>query len=247
MNGSIVWSKDVFVLAASIIGAVAAALSMMIVFMRQRQMQARYDREHQHAVLSMLRESYEDKISDLNSRLLATEDRWKDVNHLLLDSQRKQPNHFVDSKIETSRFLKQFGIDPAQTDVDAKLIFMLTPFNQRESGTFRAVQRVAQRFGFRCVRGDEEFVPDEILPHVVGLMVRARIIVANINGRNPNVYYELGIAHALGKPTILISRSLDSVPFDLRAKYVVLFEKTEELEERLRDAITRLLAEADVV
>jgi hypothetical protein len=246
MIGLIVWSYDALAIATSIIGVVTAILSVMIALMRQRQMQARYDREHQHAVLSMLRESYEDKIADLNSRLLATEDRWKDVNHLLLDSQRKQPNHFVDSKIDTSRFLKQFGIDPERTDVESKLIFMLTPFNQRESGTFRAVHRVAQRFGFRCVRGDEEFVPDEILPHVVGLMVRARIIVANINGRNPNVYYELGIAHALGKPTILISRSLDSIPFDLRAKYVVLFEKTEELEERLRDAITRLLAEAEV-
>lgn len=245
MNDSLAWSKDIFALAASIVGVVTAALTAMVYLMRQRQMQAKYDREHQHAVLSMLRESYEDKIADLNARLLATEDRWKDVNHLLLDSQRKQPNHFVDSKVDTSRFLRQFGIDPQRAEVEAKLIFMLTPFNQRESGTFRAVQRVAQRFGFRCVRGDEEFVPDEILPHVISLMVRARIVVANINGRNPNVYYELGIAHALGKPTILISRSLDSVPFDLRAKYVVLFEKADELEERLRDAITRLLAEGD--
>lgn len=246
MNGAIVWSKEIFLWVASLGTTFVVLLTTMVFLLRQRQMQARYDQEHQHAVLSMLRESYEDKITDLNTRLLATEDRWKDVNHLLLDSQRKQPNHFVDSKVDTSRFLKQFGIDPARTEVDAKLIFMLTPFNQRESGTFRAVQRVAQRFAFRCVRGDEEFVPNEILPHVVDLMVRARIVVANINGRNPNVYYELGIAHALGKPTILISRSLDSIPFDLRAKYVVLFEKTEELEERLRDAITRLLAEADM-
>lgn len=245
MNEFATFSKDTLVFVSIITITLVTALLVVVLLLRQRQMRAKYDEERHKAVLSVFRESYEDKISDLNTRLLATEERWKDVNHLILDSQRKLPVHDVDPRVSTDRFLRRFGIDATQAQVDPKLIFVLTPFSQREASTYRVIQNMAQRIGFRCVRGDEEFKRDEILPHVVDLMVRARIVIANISGRNPNVYYELGIAHALGKPTILVSRSLDNVPFDLRAKYIVLFENGEELDERLRDAVTRLLAEMD--
>jgi hypothetical protein len=238
-------SKDILYLTLGLCALLIVLLVFLSLLLRQRQMRERYDLEHHKAVLSIFRENYEDKIADLNSRLLATEDRWKDVNHLLLDSQRNLPENSVRSRVDSGRFLRQFGISIAQVEVDPKLIMTLTPFSKREAATYRVIQDVCQRFGFRCVRGDEEFVAGEILPHVVDLIVRARLVIANISGRNANVYYELGIAHALGKPTILLSRSLEEVPFDLRAKYVVLFEKGDDLNERLRDAIARLLAEME--
>lgn len=239
------FSPDALLFAGIFAIALTVALVVVVLLLRQRQQLDIYNHELRRVALPVMRENYEEQIADLNARLLATEERWKDVNHLLLDSQRKLPADDVDPRVSTERFLRRFGIDLAATEVDPKLIFALTPFSQREASTYRVMQTVAQRIGFRCVRGDEEFKRDEILPHVVDLMVRARIVIANISGRNPNVYYELGIAHALGKPTILLSRSLDSVPFDLRAKYIVLFENNQELEERLRDAVARLLAAMD--
>lgn len=229
-------------LGASSLGAAMFALIAVVfsTYVRKRAAST-YDRDH--AILSVLRSSYEDRIADLNNRLLATESRWKEVNHLLLDSQRAQPTSIEDARVPITSFLRQFGITASDAEVDPALIFVLTPFNERERPVFNVIQTVCSRYGFRCMRGDEEFA-GEILPHVVALITKARLVVANISGRNPNVYYELGIAHALGKPTILVSRTLDEVPFDLRTKRIVLFGDRKDLAEKLRDEMVKLLSEA---
>ena len=46
---------------------------------------------------------------------------------------------------------------------------------------------------------------------------KARILVAELSGRNPNVFYELGVAHAMNKDVILITQTLEDVPFDFEA------------------------------
>lgn len=199
-----------------------------------------YDIEKHHALLSLMRENYEDKIAELNSRLLATEERWKDVNHLLMKAQDSHQYNDMKNSINTNNFLKNFGVDIYDKRIDSNLVFVLTPFGKNEFSTFNVIQMVIARYGFRCVRGDEEFVKGDILPHIVSLIVRCRFVVANISGRNPNVYYELGIAHALGKPTILVSRGLKNVPFDLQSKNIVIFENNFDLEHKLRESIARL-------
>jgi hypothetical protein len=239
---------------AAVFGAVAAAavtalVFLVTIFIVQLQKREKYNREQHHAVLSLIRANYEDRLSEINARLMSSEERWKDVNHLLLDNQRHQPDAAPepsDSRVSSNRFLRQYGIDAKDASVDPTLVFVLTPFNEKERRTFAIIQDVVTRIGFRCVRGDEEYIAGEILPHVVDLITRARLVIANISGRNPNVYYELGIAHALGKPTVLVSRTLDSVPFDLRAKYIVLFDSGEELRGGLRDSLSRILADPEL-
>ena len=70
-------------------------------------------------------------------------------------------------------------------------------------------------------------------------VTRARLAIANIDGRNSNVFYELGIAHAMGKTTLLVTKTPEDVPFDIRAKRLVLFSSTDELRARLRDEIAK--------
>jgi hypothetical protein len=53
---------------------------------------------------------------------------------------------------------------------------------------------------------------------------KASIIIADLTNRNPNVFYELGIAHTLGKPVIMITQSMEFVPFDLRHLRCILYE-----------------------
>ena len=54
---------------------------------------------------------------------------------------------------------------------------------------------------------------------------RAKILLADLTGKNANVFYELGLAHAAGKPVILVTGSIDDVPFDLRALRVIEYDK----------------------
>ena len=54
----------------------------------------------------------------------------------------------------------------------------------------------------------------------------AKVIIADCTNRNANVFYEIGIAHTLDKPTILISQSINDVPFDIRHRRVLVYDFT---------------------
>jgi nucleoside 2-deoxyribosyltransferase len=90
-------------------------------------------------------------------------------------------------------------------------------------------------------RGDEVSVAQDILGHIVKQIIAARLVIANISSRNPNVMYELGIAHALGKTVIMVSSSEDKLPFDMRNRRVVLYSSREDLIRKLRDEVARKL------
>lgn len=64
-------------------------------------------------------------------------------------------------------------------------------------------------------------------------IVKAKLVIANINGRNPNVMYELGIAHALDKPVLLLSKEIGSLPVDLKSKRFLIYNSYNELERKL--------------
>jgi len=72
-------------------------------------------------------------------------------------------------------------------------------------------------------------------------------VVAELTSRNPNVMYELGLSHGIRKPVILISQTIDDVPFDLRAIRCILYDTTEpdwagELRGKVIDSIRTILA-----
>jgi hypothetical protein len=77
-----------------------------------------------------------------------------------------------------------------------------------------------------CHRGDKEFGSGSIIEHVMESIVCADLVIADLTGKNPNVFYELGVRHATGTGTILISEGIDHVPFDLRPLRVIVYEYT---------------------
>jgi len=58
-------------------------------------------------------------------------------------------------------------------------------------------------------------------------IVESDLILCEMTERNPNVFYELGLAHAVGRPSILVSRKEEDIPFDLRHVRVILYEPKE--------------------
>ncbi len=83
-----------------------------------------------------------------------------------------------------------------------------------------------------------------IIQDVFALIYRARIVVVDFTGRNPNVFYETGIAHALGKPVVPITQSPDDVPFDVRhhryLRYTLDAEGLQELTLKLTSRLRTL-------
>jgi hypothetical protein len=82
-----------------------------------------------------------------------------------------------------------------------------------------------------------------------GAIYASRMVIAECTGRNANVFYELGIAHTLGKPAILITQQLEDTPFDLRHLRIIVYKDTDEgreaLKQQLERAITMLYSTAD--
>lgn len=239
-SGSLALTISIFmaVLASLVTGGLGVALWG---FLRDRSRRS-YDDERHRAILSEFRASAEEQLARVNAELTATEARWRDANHLLLDAQNAQAEKSDAVVANAAGFLSGFGIDPSQIEVDPALIFVLTPFTEDEEQAYGVIKDVCMRNGFNAMRGDEEFLASDILPHIIRNIVRARLIVANVGSRNPNVFYELGIAQALGKATVLVAKTAEDLPFDLRSKRVVTYRNFDELDRKLADALLQALA-----
>lgn len=79
--------------------------------------------------------------------------------------------------------------------------------------------------GLNPHRADDLFRPSTIVNDIWAYTKKAKVLLADLTGKNPNVFYELGLAHAIAKPAILIAESMDDIPFDLRALRIILFDK----------------------
>lgn len=70
--------------------------------------------------------------------------------------------------------------------------------------------------GAYCERVDEQTFVESILERIYNQIAKADIVIADMTGRNPNVFYETGYAHALNKRVILLTQNADDIPFDLK-------------------------------
>lgn len=225
-------------LVASLVGVLAAALAVYSTARRTR-----YDAEVQRVKLDALRASLEAQMYRLSDQLIASEERWRDVNHLLISTQSRQPEVAAPSRtVPYTPLLEASGIKKSDLTVRQDLVFVLTPFHEQYADTYDAISRTCTELGLRALRGDEEYVTGDLFPHILRLIVQARVIIANVDGRNPNVFYELGLAQALGKVSILIAHASDIVPFDIRTKKIILYHSYEDLQQRLRVELARTLA-----
>src|SRR5262249_46860384 len=98
-------------------------------------------------------------------------------------------------------------------------MFVMMPFAEPFDTLYRdVINPVATTAGFEAVRVDEVTGPGIILDDIQRQIEESHAVVAEISTHNPNVYYELGYAHALRKPAILLVRRQDGekMPFDIR-------------------------------
>jgi len=112
------------------------------------------------------------------------------------------------------------------------------------------IQPAACAHDLTLVRADQIAVPGTITEQIAQGIADAEVVIADVSGRNVNVYYELGLAHAWRKPTVLLVDVIASLPFDLSHERVISLGAGElaarpatEAVEALKDAITAVLAE----
>jgi hypothetical protein len=77
------------------------------------------------------------------------------------------------------------------------------------------VEPAMAEHGMRVVRADKISKPGMISQQVIEYLVKSKLVVADLSYHNPNVFYELSLRHATGKPTVHVIRDADKIPFDL--------------------------------
>ena len=115
-------------------------------------------------------------------------------------------------------------------NIEPKLVSAMMPFHPSFDAVYATLKSTAEAAGFRCRRADDIWENPAVIQDVVSLIDRSNIVICDCTGRNPNVFYEIGIAHTLGREVILITQSDSDIPFDLRhLRYVSYLNNGEGL------------------
>jgi len=105
------------------------------------------------------------------------------------------------------------------------------------------IKPAAESAGSYCERLDEQIFLESMLARIYNQIAKADLVVADMTGRNPNVFYEVGYAHALGKTVILLTKNADDIPFDLKHyPHIVYQGSIVDLKENLQRRISHHLA-----
>lgn len=165
----------------------------------------------------------EDKVLEFESIFLETLSDAKLIEdnngkHRLLDASQEG------GTAASAKELKKLGKAASVKSTDT--CFVMMPFGVPIGGYYELIYEPAiKKAGLTPIRADADiFGTGKIIDQIWRGVNSAKILVAELTGKNPNVFYELGLAHALNKPVVLISSNESDVPFDLQHIRVVYYD-----------------------
>jgi hypothetical protein len=126
----------------------------------------------------------------------------------------------VDSNSEIKKLGKTVTINSTDT------CFVMQPFASPLGDYYNKIYDPAiRKAGLNPIRADQDiFGTGKIIDQIWGGINSAKVLIAELTKRNPNVFYELGLAHALKKPVVLVSSNIEDVPFDLQHIRVIYYD-----------------------
>jgi hypothetical protein len=125
-------------------------------------------------------------------------------------------------------------------------VFVLMPFKTELEKVYTDhIKGLGKELGIAIQRADEQFSPRPFMEKVWDGICAARLVIADCTERNPNVFYEIGIAHAVGKKVVLLTRSKEDIPSDIGhfdyIEYKDDAEGVQTLLDKLRSFMKRSL------
>ncbi|NUQ53623.1 MAG: hypothetical protein HUU19_13110 [Phycisphaerales bacterium] len=136
-------------------------------------------------------------------------------------------SHSATESPDNKEILERLGKKAAVSSGDT--CFVMMPFKSPHGEYYAQIyQKAIEKAGLTPVRADAElFGTGKIIDQVWRGINDSKVLVAELTTRNPNVFYELGLAHALRKPVVLISGNSEDVPFDLRHIRVIYYDTND--------------------
>ena len=120
----------------------------------------------------------------------------------------------------------------------------MMPFSKEFDSVSKAIKTAAETLSLNCKRVDDIWEDSTIIQDIFNLIYKSSIVVCDFTGKNPNVFYEAGIAHLLGRKVIIITQNIDDVPSDLKHHRCLIYlpnhEGLRDLENKLRERMKTL-------
>lgn len=127
--------------------------------------------------------------------------------------------------------------------INDQLVFVVCPFKEEFNAIYedhiKAV--VEAELSMQCIRADEIYSNGPIIEDIWRLINEARVIVADLTERNPNVFYEVGLAHAIGKEVILLAQDVNDIPFDLRHLRTIIYKNDFRGQNALHESLKKTI------
>lgn len=119
--------------------------------------------------------------------------------------------------------------------------FVIMPFDDEFDSIYEdLIKQSLTVAGYEVSRADSLMSQQNILQDIISGIASADLVVADLTATNPNVFYELGLCHAMDIPTILIAQSMSDVPFDLRSYRIHIYETRFDRIKKLKDFLKRI-------
>jgi integrase len=153
---------------------------------------------------------------------------FHDIHAKWVRDNPKAPNGEVASSLGASATEGQIVIAPRvfrvpkasqSRDAVAVMMQMSPAFNR----VYEAIRDACEETGFKCQRADDIWQESTIIQDIFNLIHRSHVVIVDFTGKNGNVLYETGIAHALGRHVVPISQDLEDVPFDIKHHRVLKY------------------------
>ncbi len=228
-----------FVIYFSLFTSILMLAFLIYYFVLQKKTRNKYI-EHERAEITGQRERIEDQIYELEDIMLSDLDRFFENSKLLLQFPDKDLT--INNVTPNYSFFYNLGIDFTKISIKDKSVFCLMPFHKKFNKIYETLQLTCSKNGYDCYRSDTPFIPGKVLQQIIKMMFDAQLIVAVLDGKNPNVFYEIGIAHSIGKTVILIANMsiVNEIPFDLRSDRLLLYSSQEDLSKKMSDVLKNI-------
>lgn len=122
--------------------------------------------------------------------------------------------------------------------------FVIMPFASQLDYVLKVIDTTVESYEIDCVRADEIFLSRPVMDDVKTKIAEADLVIVDFTGKNPNVYYEAGLADAWKKDWIVLAQAADDLTFDVRHIRAIQYSNTmgadRKLEDDLRKAIEAL-------
>ena len=127
---------------------------------------------------------------------------------------------------------------------DKKMAAILMPFGPDwANDVYAAFSEVTKVAKFKPWRADQEHADDVIIQTIWKRINESRFVIADCTGRNPNVFYELGIAHTIGKPVFICAPERADIPFDVQGIRSTTYRETPSGIATLKNELQQFIAQ----